>query len=71
MKYETMKDRLEDVASIQAKYQVLQSQYEALSALVKDSDTSNAVQVMVRQTSLHIMLVIIYYKIVLDTTWYL
>lgn len=66
-----MKDRLEDVASIQAKYQVLQSQYEALSALVKDSDTSNAVQVMVRQTSLHIMLVIIYYKIVLDTTWYL
>ena len=41
----TGKDRLDDTAQIQTKYLVLQSQYEALAALVKDSDTSNAVQV--------------------------
>ena len=45
VKYETMRDRLEDAAQTQAKYQALQSQYEALTALLKDSDTSNAVQV--------------------------
>ena len=45
VKYETMRDRLEDAAQTQAKYQALQSQYEALAALLKDSDTSSAVQV--------------------------
>ena len=39
-KYETVKDRLDDVAQTQAKYLALQSQYKALAALVRDSDTS-------------------------------
>ena len=47
MKYETVKGRLDEAADTQGKYKELEAQYIALAALVKDSDTSTAVQVRI------------------------
>ena len=49
VKYETLKERLDDAADAQAKYKALEVQYAALAALVKDSDTTNAVQVRIKK----------------------
>ena len=47
MKYETVKGRLDEAADTQGKYKELEAQYIALAALVKDLDTSTAVQVRI------------------------
>lgn len=45
VKHDVLHNRLEEAAGLQAKYITLESQYNALALLVKDSDSSAAVQV--------------------------